>query len=78
MLMWTLKRHEPVGVLTGLCRSCRDLLCLELKGHLGLDRKAMSIWTIKLEGRRIRKMTLSITVAEAQAVAEASKESKEC
>lgn len=31
-----------------LCRSCTCVLCLELRGRLGLDHKAMNIWTIKL------------------------------
>lgn len=40
---------QSVHILTCLCRSCRCVLCLELRGRQGLDHKATNIWTTKLE-----------------------------
>lgn len=47
-------------LLTWLCRSCTYVLCLELRGRLGLDHKATNIWTIKLEGRVISLVDMLI------------------
>lgn len=49
---------QSVRILTCLCRSCRCVLCLELRGRQGLDHKAMNIWTIKLEEREIKNIAL--------------------
>lgn len=44
-------------LLTFLCLICRCVLCLGLRGHQDLDRKAKNIWTIKLK----REIKTSIT-----------------